>query len=296
MKFKKRSDKKAIGEEHNKRQRVYSYYAASSQQLNNYQRQGAKDVKHQTFKRRLRLIARNWFLVVTGAVMAVLVVYSLILKQAASLTIDGTKYRSADNYSQIVNEILGQSWLNASKVTINKDKIASEIKKSMPEASQVTVTIPILGNKPDIKITTDSALAIFSNSDNQRYVLSGKGRVLLPLGESTDNLNKLPVVSNKTGINLEEGQQFLTPAQAIALSKVIFQTNGSDKVTYEIPLQPQEVLLRDESRGSYFVRLTLDPDTIEQQYGAYLATLANTQADPPREYVDARLADKVFVK
>lgn len=283
-------------EEAAKRQRVYSYYSATNHQLNTYQRQTGQSIKKETFRRRLRLIARNWFLILIGVVLATLFIYSLIFKQEASLTIDGTKYRKIQTYETIVNELLASSWLNSTKVTINKNKLSEELKKALPEASSVKISVPALGNRPDITILTDSALAVFANTENDKYVLSGKGRVLLPVGESTENIGKLPVVSNNTEIRLSEGQQFMTPAQAEALNKLIFQTGGSSAVTYEVPIQPQEIIMRDNASGSYFVRFLLDPETIEQQYGAYLALRSRFSQDKPSEYIDARLADKIFVK
>lgn len=283
----------------NRRQRVYSYYAASSQQLNNIERQSASDAKQQTTRRKLKAILKNWVYVLFGAVLAVGVIYSLTLKQEASVNIQGTHYRKDSEYTKIVNATWGKNWFNYFKPTMDTNKFEAELKSAVPEASSIKVTVPVLGRRPEVKIITDKPLAIFAETDIEKYVLSERGRVLLPAGESSNGLENLPTIYNKSGIKLEEGKQFVTPDQAKAIDRLIFQSGANQpgsKVSFEIPLQPQEILLRDPSKGSFFSRYMLDSQNINQQYGAYLAVLKKIGENKPAQYVDARLADKVFVK
>lgn len=281
-----------------KRQRVYSYYAASSQKLNTFDRQTEKNYQKESSKRKLRLIFKNWLYILIGAVLAMVAIYSITLNNDASVTISGTKYRQEVEYSTAVNEALQKSWLNMLKPTINKTQLEEDIKKALPEASIVQVSVPFIGHRPDIKIYTDKAMAIFSESDTEKYVLSERGRVLLPVGESVTDSKSLPVITNKSGIKLEEGKQFITPNQAEAIRKLIFQsaTKDTKTISLQIPLQPQEVYFTNSAEGNYYVKFMLDPDTINQQYGAYLAVINKLAGAKPTEYIDARLADKIFVK
>ncbi|MBP7834527.1 hypothetical protein KA025_00375, partial [Candidatus Saccharibacteria bacterium] len=161
-----------------KRQRVYSYYAASSQKLNTFDRQTEKNYQKESSKRRLRIIFKNWLYILIGAVLAMVAIYTVTLNNDASVTITGTKYRQEVEYSKAVNEALQKSWLNMLKPTINKTQIEEDIKKALPEASIVQVSVPFIGHRPDVKIYTDKAMAIFSETDTEKYVLSERGRVL----------------------------------------------------------------------------------------------------------------------
>lgn len=281
-----------------KRQRVYSYYTASSQKLNTFDRQTEKNYQKETSKRRLRIIFKNWLYILIGVVLALVAIYTITLNNDASVTVSGTQYRQKVEYSKAVNEALQKNWFNLLKPTLNKNQLENDIKKSLPEASVVQVSVPFIGHRPDVKIYTDKAMAIFSETDTEQYVLSERGRVLLPVGESVADSRNLPVISNKSGIKLEEGKQFITPNQAEAIRKLIFQsaTKDTKTISLQIPLQPQEVYFTNSAEGTYYIKFMLDPSTINQQYGAYRAVIKKLSGAKPSEYIDARLADKIFVK
>lgn len=276
----------------NQRSKVYSYYAARSQQLNQNVRK-SNDIE-KTPKNRLAFILKHWFYFFIGSLLALSFIYSLYLKPNASLTVNGTKYRTSAEYQQITDQVLSENPLILSKATIRIAKLEEKIKKEIPEASSVKISVPILGNRPDVEITTDSAMAIFSNSNASQYILSSKGRVLLPAEESVESVKQLPKIINNTGVEIGQGEQFLNPSEAKALQMLIFQTGSG--VSFEVPVQLQEVYLRDPAKGNFYVKFLLDPENINQQYGAYLAVFQKLAGNNPAEYIDARLADKVFVK
>ncbi len=275
-----------------KRSKVYSYYAASNQQINQSERRNNETEPKR--KNKLAFVVKHWFYFLIGSILALSFIYSLYLKPDASLTITGTKYRNSSEYQAIVNEILADNPIILSKATIRTKQLEEKIKKEIPEVSSVKISVPLLGNRPDVQITTDSAMAIFSDTNTSQYILSTKGRVLLPAEESLESVKQLPKLVNGTGIQIGQGEQFLNPSEAKALGLLIYQTGPN--VILDIPLQLQEVYLKDPSKGNYFVKLLLDPETINQQYGAYLAVIEKMAGNKPSEFVDARLADKVFVK
>jgi hypothetical protein len=272
------------------RSKVYSYYSAKNQQIN----QTARNIETDSSKNKLAFFIKYWFYFLIGSVLALSFIYSLYLKPNASLTVVGTKYRTTAEYQQITDQILAENPIVLSKATIRVSKLEEKIKKEIPEASSVKISVPILGNRPDVEITTDSAMAIFSNSNASQYILSSKGRVLLPAEESIDSVKQLPKIINNTGVEIGQGEQFLNPSEAKALGMLIYQTGPA--VTFEIPVQLQEVYLRDTAKGNYYTKFLLDPENINQQYGAYLAVVQKLAGNNPSEYIDARLADKVYVK
>ena len=293
MKFFKRSKSPTDTKpEPPRRKKVYSYYAASSQQINQSERRVNDTDSHS--KNKIAFIIKHWFYFLIGSILAVSFIYSLYLKPSASLTIVGTKYRTTAEYQSMVDQILSDNPIILSKASIRVSKLEEKIKKEIPEASSVKITVPILGNRPDVQITTDSAMAIFADTTTTQYILSTKGRVLLPAEESLDSVKNLPKIINNTGVEVGQGEQFLNPAEAKALELLIYQTGSN--VSFEVPVQLQEIYLRDTAKGNYYVKFLLDPETINQQYGAYLAVIEKLAGNKPAEYIDARLADKIFVK
>lgn len=279
------------------RRRVYSYYTASSQQLNTSDRQVAgENLKSETRKRHLRILAKNWFYIIVGSVAGIALLFMMTLSREPQVVIGGPSYRPATTYYKFSLEAVNKTWLNMLKPTLDKTGIAKNLKATVPEISNVSVSTSFFGRRPVIRITTDKAMATFQQA-GLKYILSDKGRILLPTNDAS-NIKAMVNIINGTGVSAQEGAQFITPDQAVAFNKLIFQSGaeGNSNISFEIPPQPHEILMRDSSKGNFYVRFILDSATIEQQYGAYVATLKQIGEQKPTEYIDARLADKVFVK
>lgn len=296
--FKKKKDS-LENQPSNQPRRVYSYYSSSSKSLNSNERQAiANQVKNEPKKRYLRSILKNWFYLLVGIILAITFIYSLRLNPPAKVIIDGPQYRSAEQYQQLIDSSLKVSWLNNFKPLVDESAIETYIKENLAEVSIVSIKSLIFGSHPQVILKTDNPLAIFSESDN-KYVLGQNGRVLLPLADSSQ-INNLPQIINNSSVKAEEGIQFISPNQADAIEKIIYQfsANGGNlsNLVMEIPIQPNEILLKDSSKGNYYVRFSLDPETVEQQYGAYLAVINRLGSSPPTQYIDVRLAEKVFVR
>jgi len=279
------------------RRRVYSYYTASSQQLNTSDRQVAgENLKSETRKRHLRILAKNWFYIIVGSVAGIALLFMMTLSREPQVIIGGPSYRPATTYYKFSLEAVNKTWLNMLKPTLDKTGIAKNLKATVPEISNVSVSTSFFGRRPVIRITTDKAMATFQQA-GLKYILSDKGRILLPTNDAS-NIKAMVNIINGTGVSAQEGAQFITPDQAVAFNKLIFQSGaeGNSNISFEIPPQPHEILMRDSSEGNFYVRFILDSATIEQQYGAYVATLKQIGEQKPTEYIDARLADKVYVK
>jgi hypothetical protein len=280
------------------RPRVRSYYAASSQQLNSSNRQSAgENLKLETRKRKLRGLAKNWLYVVLGILLGLALLFMMTLNRQPSVIVIGPSYRQPAAYYHFSANAISNNLLNLFKPTLAKKEITSKIRQAVPEAYQVRVNTSFFGRKPQVRIYTDKAMAIFADNDAQQYILSEKGRVLLLVSDASKT-EQLVSIKNNSGVPAQEGSQFITPDQAVAFQKLMFQA-GVDKsktIGFEIPPQPHEILMRDSSRGGYYVRFVLDTGTINQQFGAYKATEKQLGTDKPAEYIDARLADKIFVK
>lgn len=278
-------------------QKVFSYYTASKNQLNNFDRQTQAVRSEQMQKNHISKLLRNWFVVFTVLALLLSSVYILSLNRQANIDIDGPLYRQGNEYQKIIDNILAKDIKNYSKPTLNVANIKKQISEQIPEANSITVATDILGHRPIIKITTDEALAVFSNPNSNSYVLSTRGRFLLPSNLSNSDTSNLPVIENQTGIDGKPGDQFLSPEEASNFAKLLGQNESSALVRYILPTNPKEIYLAPTQSRGYQVRYLLNNDIVIQ-HGAYKAAIKKIieLGNIPNEYIDVRLVEKVYYK
>lgn len=300
--FGKRKNKRSTsadgrhGSTSNDQQRVISYYTASRRQLDNFERTSSSrdDAIHNTRRFRLK---ESWFSIVAGIVIIAAVIYLATLNATPQVTIQGQTYRSIQEYQEAVASVFNGSIQNKFKPTLQSTSLEAAIRQKLPEASQVTVSSSLLGHRPEVLIVTDTPLAVFTQPGSTDYVLSDRGRLLLPSSSTTFAVKDLPLLQNQTGVKGEAGQQFMRPDEATAFSRLIYQfSQDNSKPIYTLALTPHELLARESGRGlSYDERFLLNED-ITLQYGALRATQTKLQSlgQTPAQYVDVRLIEKVF--
>jgi hypothetical protein len=143
----------------------------------------------------------------------------------------------------------------------------------------------------------DEPAAVMKQQGSTDLIVSERGRLLLAANQSSSTTN-LPVIANQSGITGKAGEQFLRPDDMASLLSLFEQVKlAGSSATYILPTQPREVIMLEPSRGAYQVRFLLG-DTLLQQYGALRATQKKLQelGQAPSEYIDARLATKIFYK
>lgn len=278
-------------------QKVFSYYTASKNQLNNFDRQ-AQAIRSETIqKNRINRLLSNWFFIFAALILLLVAGYILSLTRQATVDISGPKYRSNQEYQQIVNDILAQDIKNYTKPTLNSNSIKKSIATKIPEANEVTVKTDILGHRPIIIIKTDKALAVFNNPNSESFILSDRGRLLLPASEANVETTKLPVIDNQTGVYGKSGDQFLSPEEALNFAKLLSQSEATGLIRFILPSNPREIYLAPTQSRGYQVRYLLNND-IALQHGAYKAAIKKLAelGNVPANYIDVRLVEKVYFK
>jgi hypothetical protein len=277
-------------------QKVFSYYTASKNQLNNFDRQSQAVRSETKAKIRVSKLLQNWFVVISCFIFLVIAVYMLSLSRKASIDINGPLYRPALSYQNTIDDILKKDLRSYAKPLLNSSQIEKDIKNAIPEARTVSVNAGILGHRPEIIITTDEPLAVFNNL-NEKFILSERGRLLLPVNDANIETNKLPIIDNLTGVEGKAGEQFLSPDEALAFNNLLLQQDPSTLglQRYELPVNPRELYSSATANRGFKVKYLLSDD-IALQHGAYLATLKKLQSMnvTPASYVDVRLVEKVY--
>jgi hypothetical protein len=279
------------------RQRVNSYYTASQKQITTFQRH----TEFSQSKKSYGSLIKRYGLITLSAVLAVFVLAAMFtLDKSASITIDnGGAYRSAEEYKKIVADALGKSFQNNLKLSLNSDEIEQELKKQLPEATNIAVYAPLFGRSPEVIITTAKPFAVVIQTGAPSYVLTDRGRLAIASTATTIDTAKLSTVTNQSGTQYKQADQLFKPEEMASLRDLQFQyTKGTGEglVAYILPTTPREIQVKE---GAYVARFGLtDEVSVVQQFGALRAVQGQLALKniTPKEYIDVRLATKVFTK
>ncbi len=281
-------------------QRVNSYYTASKKQITTFQRHSEssstaphRSVKYQIKKYALTIAA---IVLIVGAL-----VWMLTLSKTASISIEGGgAYRPATEYQQIIGDALDKAFQNNLKLSLKADTVEKSIKEQLPEAYEVAVYAPLFGRNPEVVITTAKPFATVLQESGPTMVMSDRGRLVQEIAKTNIDATNLPTISNKSGTQLAVADQLFKPEEMAALNSLQFQyTKGGSQaapVAYILPLAPREIHVQE---GAYIAKYSLQQDSsIAQQFGALRAVQSQLQQQGrvPAEYIDIRLASKVFIK
>jgi hypothetical protein len=280
-----------------KEQKVFSYYTSSHKQLNKTQRVDRLKVTSVARNRQLLFLREHWFGVSTFVILAISSVYIMSLSTTPQVTIEGTMYRPIGEYQTLAESALKSNPLNLTKPTLLRSTVEGKLKAQVPESHDITVAAPLLGRRPTVVIKMDEPAAVMKQQGSQDLIVSERGRLLLAANQSKSTTD-LPVITNQSGVTGKAGEQFLRPDDMASLTSLFQQVKfAGSSASYILPAQTREVIMVEPSRGVYQVRF-LFGDTLLQQYGALRATQKKLQelGQVPAEYVDARLATKVFYK
>jgi hypothetical protein len=281
-------------------QRVISYYTASRRQLDSFKRRTAAQQDDLLIRRRMhKKIRQLWFSAIMVIVLIIALAYLGTLNNNPYVSISGPAYRSLVEYQKTVSSVFGHNIKDKIKPLLRSNKLEAAIAQVVPEAQSVIVKSTLFGHRPEVKIITASPLAVFSQPGSTNYIISDRGRLLLPAGNSNMRFNNLPVLQNQTGVNGIAGEQFMIPDEAEAFANLLVQLKTDenlDKVEFFLSTVPHELLVHEPGRG-YSDKFLLDVDIIKQ-YGALRATENELKAlgQTPTQYIDVRLADKVYYR
>jgi hypothetical protein len=203
-------------------------------------------------------------------------------------------------YQEALSRELQASWTNSNKITINTDQLALDLQKSYPELADVSVALPVLGQRPIAYLQMTRPSVLLVTTGGNAYVLDETGRVLAPAARVT-NLDsfKLPTVTDNSGLNPEVGKLVLPGSTINFIRGVTYQLQSAhvayDKLVLPEASQELDVYL---SGKSYLVKFNAHDDSAREQAGAFLAVQArlDKQGSLPASYIDVRLPGRAYYK
>jgi len=246
---------------------------------------------------------RLGLLVLVVALIASAVSIISLSNNAKVLSVDGEDkaffLHDQAEYQSTASQLLASSIWNRNKITVDTNKVESELKRQFPELSTVSVTLPLLGHRPIVYIQAAQP-AIILTAGNYSFVLDGNGRALLRSGSvSFFSSLGLPVVLDQSGLDPKVGRVALAGSSVEFIQTVVAQLKEKKQSVATVKLPAGTSQLDVQVRGqSYYIKFNLQSNDARRQVGTYLATqdwLASKN-QTPSQYIDVRVEGRSYFK
>lgn len=245
--------------------------------------------------------AGGFFRYVLGTIILIILIYlTLLLPQAELKKINSSIITRPDHsYQNALNDQLGSSLANYSKLTIDSKKISQKTRAKFPEISSIDIIIPLLSSRPKAQIVF-SAPAIRLKALGDSYILDQEGRAVTLETEVAKgvDITNLITVSDSSDQKITLGAVILTKQQMEFINHLVFQAKQKNLIIELINLTGGATQINVKYKDTnYFVKYSYITDP-RQSSGAFFALREQLIKDniAPREYVDLRIPDRAYIK
>ncbi len=243
---------------------------------------------------------------IAGVVIVCCLLYSLLLHTKPKIVIVNDQdtavqpfLRSKETYQALSETVLASSPMNRTKLTFNTETTAEALQAHIPEATDVSITLPIIGRNPVIYLRIAEPVFVMTTG-TESFVVDERGRAVVPTHDMHDQdfLETLLVVNDESGLAVTMGQQAIPKEQVEFITSVqrLLAGKGVAVAKMVLPTVPNELHVYPKGE-KYFVKYNLLLDAREQT-GKYLATRQQLARDkaPANSYIDVRVEERVFVR
>ncbi len=204
--------------------------------------------------------------------------------------------QDASVYKLATEQLMQQKLQNRTKFTFDTTSFSHSLTQRYPEIAQAQVSLPLFGNVPTVYIQPSSTALIFVAKDKRSYLVNTEGYVIA--GNNGKAASTTPVVIDQSGIQPKVGSQAL-PYNDIRSIQLIVGELRDKKIAINslvLPLAAQRLEVHLAGK-SYYVKFSLH-EKVQQQIGAYVAVQRklDREGTKPKEYVDVRVADRVYYR
>lgn len=239
---------------------------------------------------------------VAGLLLIVCMVYVSTLdttpKIQAVAGTSKTMVQNASSYEGEAKKLLEKSITNRSKLLIDTDRVAEELRDTFPELGNVSVIIPLVSRRPIIEVQPSQPGLIAASSEGV-FIVDVEGRVLAKAADADSSVrDNLPVVRDESGIAIERSK-ILLPKETVAFIREIdgqLQANKTPVESMTLPAISNELHVRIKGKP-YYVKFDVRGQGREQA-GTFLAVRERLEKEnkTPAEYIDVRVSEKAFYK
>ncbi len=280
--------------------KVFSYYSSRSQIETARPRNDTFDQKTKTSNRDLRHIPTLFALLVIVFSIGYATMINTANPKIVPLSPTSISIlKQTDYYQQSFEDILSESIMSKSKITIDTKDLEKKILKKHPELQDVSINIPLVSKRPVIQISPAIPVLIITSNTGE-FVIGDNGKVLMNMSEVPENQYqglirvKDSVISD---IGVGETVLPLSTLEFIDDIKYQFQQRNFEAEYIELPAIANELHVRPRGEG-YIVKYNLQIDAREQT-GVYFTLLDKLKAESaalPKEYIDVRIESRAYYK
>lgn len=241
--------------------------------------------------------ARKAFVALAGLAFIALAAYFSVLSAKPDVVIVNKQPAVRSGYQEAAAQIVGDNFLNHSKLTLNRQKITAEMQSKFPEMSDIDVSTPIFGRNAVVK-TSISAPVLALVSGSGTYLINDRGVVLFKLSGSTEAFKELLMVNDQSGTSVTVGKPALTSEQVAYALDVARQSEAKDIPVTSVELVAGGGELNVKHQGlSYIVKYSVYEDS-RQSFGTFIASreYADKTKLKPAEYIDVRIPERAYIK
>lgn len=207
--------------------------------------------------------------------------------------------RDTKEYQRIAAEQLSSSVLNRTKLTINTDSGAEALRASIPEATDLSIVLPLIGRNPIVYIQVAQPRLIMKTSDTGSFIIDEQGRAVVDAQSvPKETKEQLLVVTDKSGLAVTPGSYVLTQQELEMITEVeaLLSKANIEIKQLELPLSAGQINVYPVGE-KYHIKLSSQRGAREQ-VGAFLATKQQLAKDnaPAAQYIDVRVDGKTYVK
>ena len=247
----------------------------------------------------------SWQRVPTLLVLVVLlisIIYTTTLSSSPKIIITAGKgeraLRSADVYQKTAREILAQSILSKSKLTIDTGKISRQLTEAFPDLKEVEVALPLMGRRPVFKAVPERPAILLASKDGV-FVVGASGKVLVKTSEvqGSESLS-IPTIRDETNLTITPGKGVLSEQDVTFITTLVKQFEDKKLTITELTLPALASELRVRIGGQpYFIKFSLLTNS-RIAFGQFYALKAKleTEGTVPAEYIDSRVEERVYSK
>ncbi|HSX42485.1 MAG TPA: hypothetical protein VLF59_00180 [Candidatus Saccharimonadales bacterium] len=208
-------------------------------------------------------------------------------------TVSATYLRPVSVYESAAEELLAGSITNRAKVTADLGGTATALERQFPELSAVSVTLPLVGNRP-IVYAEAAQPSVLLHTNFGTYALNKSGLVLAQLHTQPAGV---PLLVDQSGVKPRPGRQFLPGSTIAFLQTFQYQLTSAGYTITNFVLpngSPYELDMRLDGKP-FTLRSSLESDPLAQS-GAAVGTLQQLGAVVPANYIDVRVPGRVYYK
>lgn len=213
----------------------------------------------------------------------------------------GTSFlHSQSVYQNAANQLLARSIWNRNKITINTGHISQEMLQKFPELSGVSITLPLLSQRPIVYIQSAQP-ALLLQGQNGSFVVDNTGKALVNIGNAPTSSQNLPVVTDQSKLDITINRQAVTTDNVDFILTVVKQLEAAHFTIHSLvlPASTSELDVRVQGQP-YEIKFNLQSGAgdARQQAGTFIAAQAKLQSqhNTPAEYIDVRVDGRAYYR